>query len=53
MQFYSKDYLKHDSKHECGKKNIINDAHVWLVDYNDIEQVEKMKDNARELIQEA
>ena len=34
---------KHDTEFECGRKNRINQSHVWVVDYNDTEQVEKMK----------
>ena len=44
MKFYSPDNKSHDTTYECGKNNHINESHVWIVDTNDIEEVEKMKE---------
>lgn len=40
---YSMENDKHDNDFECGRKNHINNSHVWVSDYNDLEQIEKMK----------
>jgi hypothetical protein len=33
----------HDVNFECGRKNHINNSHVWVVDPENVELVEKMK----------
>ena len=53
MEFYSPEKTEYAWKHECGYKNYINPNHVWVVDYNDVKQVEMMKDKVRTLIKEA
>ena len=53
LNFYSPDNTSHDDKYECGRKNVINNNHVWVVDYNDVEQVEMMKEKVKSLIKEA
>ena len=53
MAYYSPEYTKHDSNYECGYKNHICHDHAWVVDYNNVEQVEMMKDKVRELIKDA
>ena len=44
MKYYSFDNDKHDKDFECGKKNFVNNSHIWVVDYNNVEEVEKMKE---------
>ena len=53
MEFYSPEKTEYAWKHECGYKNYINPNHVWVVEYNDVKQVEMMKDKVRTLIKEA
>jgi len=53
MNFYSPNNTSHDDKYENGWKNVINNNQAWVVDYNDVEQVEMMKEKVKTLIKEA
>ena len=43
MKHYSVGNIKHNEEFKCGTKNCVNNSHIWVVDHDDVEEIEKMK----------
>jgi hypothetical protein len=51
QSFYSWKNDSHDKTVECGKDNMVNHSHIWVIDETDIDQIEKSKEQVQILIE--